>query len=53
MISSNSYMFGIFKMKKCVVFTLTSFGTGKYDCAINTKETNSFQPLINKSVTIG
>ena len=46
-------MFAIFKVKKCVAFNLTSFGTGKYDCAINTKEIISFQSLINKSVTIG
>ena len=46
-------MFAIFKVKKRVAFNLTSFGTGKYDCAINTKEIISFQSLINKSVTIG
>ena len=46
-------MFAIFKVKKCVAFNLTSFGKGKYDCAINTKEIISFQSLINKSVTIG
>ena len=39
-------------MKKWVEFSLTSFGTLKYDCVIKTREMFSFLPLINNSVTI-
>ena len=41
-----------FSLKECVVFSLTSFGTLKYDCVIKTREMFSFLPLINNSVTI-
>ena len=40
-------------IKKCVVLSLLSFGTGKYDCVIKTKEIFSFLPLINNSMTTG
>ena len=46
-------LLGIFMMKKCVEFNLTSFGTLKYECVIKTIEILSFLPLINNSVTIG
>ena len=39
-------------MKKWVEFSLTYFGTLKYDCVIKTGEIFNFLPLINKSVTI-
>ena len=48
----SSLLFGIFIMKKCIVFNLTSFGTLKYDCVIKTREIINFLPLINNSVTI-
>ena len=38
-------------MKKWVEFSLTSFGTLKYDCVIKTREMFNFLPLINNSVT--
>ena len=38
-------------MKKWVEFSLTSFGTLKYDCVIKTIEMFNFVPLINNSVT--
>ena len=47
-----SFLFGMFIMEKWVEFSLTFFGTLKYDFVIKTKEMFSFQPLINKSVTI-
>ena len=37
-------------MKKCVVFSLTSFGTAKNDCVMNTKEILNLLPLINKKL---
>ena len=40
------------KQKKCVEFSLTSFGTLKHDCVIKTSEMLSFLPLIKSSVTI-
>ena len=40
-----------FYNKKCLVFTLTSFGTLKYDWVMKTKEMFSFLTLINNSVT--
>ena len=40
-------------MKECVVFSLTSFGTLKYDCVIKAIEMLNFLPLINNSATIG
>ena len=49
----SSLLFGISIITKCVVFSLTSFGTSKYDCAIKTIEILSFLPLINNSVTAG
>ena len=50
-ISWSSLLFGMFMKKKCVVFTLTSFATWKYDCVVKTKEIFSFQPQRNNSVT--
>ena len=41
-----------FLRKKWVVFSLTSFGTLKYDWVIKTREIFKFLPLINNSVTI-
>ena len=49
----SSLLFGIFITKKCAVFSLTSFGTLKYDCAIKTSEMCNLMPLINNSVTTG
>ena len=46
----SSLLFGIFAIKKWVVFSLTSFGTLKYDCVIKTREIFNFLPLINSSV---
>ena len=40
-------------IKKCVEFSLTSFGTVKYDCVIKTIEILSFLPLINNSAITG
>ena len=40
-----------YKSVWCLV--LTSFGTLKYDCVINTIETFNVLPLINNSVTTG
>ena len=40
-------------MKKGVEFSLTFFGTVKYNCVIKTREMLSFLPLTNNSVTIG
>ena len=37
----------------CAEFSLTSFGTLKYDSVINTIETFNFLLLINNSVTTG
>ena len=48
----SSLLFGIFIMKKCVVFSLTTFGTLEYDCVIKIREMFNFQPLIKNSVTI-
>ena len=49
----SSLLFGIFMIKKCVEFSLTSFGTLKYDCVIKTIEMINFISLINNSVSIG
>ena len=46
-------LFGSLIMKECVVFSLTSFGTLKYDCVIKAIEMLNFLPLINNSATIG
>ena len=46
-------LFGIFMIKKFVVFSLTSFGTQKYDCVMNNKETLNNLPLINSSFITG
>ena len=40
-----------FSRKKWLVFSLTSFGTLKYDWVIKTREIFNFLPLINNSVT--
>ena len=48
----SSFLFGIFIIKKCVVFSLTSFGTLKYDCVIKTRQIFNFLPLMNNYVTI-
>ena len=37
-ISGSSLLFGICAIKKWIVFSLTSFGTLKYDCVIKTRE---------------
>ena len=42
-----------FHDKKCAEFSLTSFGTLKYDFVIKTIEMINFLPLINNSVTTG
>ena len=47
----SSCLFGIFITKKSVVFSLTYFGTLKFDCVIKTREMFRFLPLINTSVT--
>ena len=43
-------LFGIFIIKKWVEFSLTSFGTLKYDCVPKTREMFNFLPLWNNSV---
>ena len=48
----NSLLFGIFMMKKWLEFSLTSFGTLRYDYVIKTKEMFSFLPVINNSIII-
>ena len=40
-------------MKKWVEFSLTSFGTLKYEYVIKTIEMFNFLPLINSALTIG
>ena len=40
-------------IQKCVEFSLTLFGTLKYDWVIKIIEILSFLPLINNSVTTG
>ena len=47
----SSLLFGIFKIKECVQFSLTSLDTLKYDCVIKIRETLIFLPLIYSSVT--
>ena len=37
-----------FSLKKYLVFSVTSFGTLKYDCVIKTRKNFSFLRLINK-----
>ena len=49
----SSLLFGIFMIKKCVEFSLTSFGTLKYDSVIKTIGMFNFLPLINHSVAAG
>ena len=41
------------KIVECVEISLTSFGTLKYDCVINSIEIFNFLPLTNNSVTTG
>ena len=41
----------LFYLEFSVEFSLTSFGTLKYDYVIKTREMFNFLPLINKSVT--
>ena len=48
----NSLLFGIFMMKKWLEFSLTSFGTLRYDYVIKTREMFSFLPVINSSIII-
>ena len=48
----NSLLFGIFMMKKWLEFSLTSFGTLRYDYVIKTREMFSFLPVINNSIII-
>ena len=45
-------LFGISMIKKCLEFSLTSFGTLKYDCVIKIIEMFNFLSLINNSVNI-
>ena len=40
-------LFGIFIIKIYAQFSLTCFGTLKYDCVIKTSEMFTFLPLIN------
>ena len=40
-------------IKKCVQFSLTSFGPLKYDCVVNTIEIFNFLPQMNNLVTTG
>ena len=47
----SSLLFGIFMIKKCVVFNLTSLVTLKYDYVIKTIEIFNLPPPINNSVT--
>ena len=49
----SSLLFGISMVRKCVEFSLTSFGTLKYDCVIKTIEMFNFISLINNSVSSG
>ena len=53
MIWLSSSLLRIFVMENWVEFSLTSFGTSKYDCGIKTIEMFNFLPLINYSVTTG
>ena len=46
----SSLLFGIFAIKKWLVFSVTSFGTLKYDCVIKTKEIFNFLRLINNHI---
>ena len=46
-ICRSSLLFGILMITKWVKFSLTSFGTLKYDCVIKTIEMFNFIPLIN------
>ena len=48
----NSLLFGIFMMKKLLEFSLTSFGTLRYDYVIKTREVFSFPAVINNSIII-
>ena len=45
-------LFGLAIIKICVVLSLDSFSTLRYDCVIKTKEVLDFLPLVNSSVTI-
>ena len=44
---------GVFILKAWLEFSLTSFGTLKYDCVIKKIEMFNFLPLINNSITTG
>ena len=46
-------LFRSYMMKKCVIFSLASFGTRMYDCVLSTIKIFSFQPLVNNLVTTG
>ena len=46
-------LFKVFTIKKCVVFSLTTFGTLKHDCVIKTRKKFNFFPLINNLITTG
>ena len=48
----SSVLFGIFILKQCVEFCLTSFGTAMYDCVTKAIEMFNFLPLINSSISI-
>ena len=46
-------LFGIFIIKECIEFSLTSFYNLTYDCLIKATEMFNFLRLINNSVTVG
>ena len=48
----SSLLFKIFITKKLVEFSLTSFGSLKYDYVIKTREMFNILPLVNNLVTI-
>ena len=49
----SSLLLGVFKKKKLLEFSLTSFTILICDCVIKTIEMFNFVPLINNSVTAG
>ena len=49
----SSLLFGIFIIKNCGEFSITFFGTWKYDCVIKAIEMLNILSLINNSVITG
>ena len=49
----SSLLSGIFMINKCVMISLTSFASLKYDYDIKTIEMFNLLPLINNALTIG